>query len=156
MIRRSILSALVLIGLAAGPAAAAPPQPEEAPPPLLQLTPPRLAAVWGDVSFARPDEPEWSAAEVNTPLAPGDALSLGPTGTVEIQVGPRAFVRARPHAHLVHLGQQQPQVFPRRYPRAHRQQRAGREDEELSERRQGVVGVSSDGFDQAQGHGGDR
>jgi hypothetical protein len=101
MIRRSILSALVLIGLAAGPAAAAPPQPDETPPPLLQLTPPRLAAVWGDVSFARPDEPEWSTAEVNTPLAPGDALSLGPTGTVEIQVGPRAFVRARPQAHLV-------------------------------------------------------
>jgi hypothetical protein len=58
------------------------------------VTPPRLSYTDGQVSFWRPGAPEWTQAQVNTPLAPGDALSTGSPGTVEIQIGARAFVRA--------------------------------------------------------------
>ena len=33
-------------------------------------------------------------AQINTPLAPGDMLSTGSPGTLEVQIGARAFVRA--------------------------------------------------------------
>jgi hypothetical protein len=59
-----------------------------------ELTPPRLALVQGEVSFWRPGAHEWSPAQVNTPLAPGDQIYTGPSGSVEIQIGPRAFLRA--------------------------------------------------------------
>ena len=41
----------------------------------LQITPPRLGFVEGDVSFWRPGAGDWEAAQVNLPLAPGDALA---------------------------------------------------------------------------------
>jgi hypothetical protein len=82
------------------PAAPAPP-PEaggetapvpEGPPP--GTTPPRLAYTQGEVSFWRPGAEDWSPARVNTPLAPGDELYTAPGAAVEVQVGPRAFLRA--------------------------------------------------------------
>ena len=39
-------------------------------------------------------------AALNMPLAPGDVLYAGPAGNVEIQIGPRAFVRAAYGAQL--------------------------------------------------------
>jgi hypothetical protein len=57
-------------------------------------TPARISYISGDVSFWRPGAEEWTPARVNTPLAPGDTLYTGPNGNVEVQIGPRAFVRA--------------------------------------------------------------
>ena len=89
---------------AAPPSPAAPPAPttqaapapaagqaEEAP---AEATPPRVSYLHGDVSLWRPGAQDWTAAALNMPLAPGDVLYAGPAGNVEIQVGPRAFVRA--------------------------------------------------------------
>ena len=56
-------------------------------------TPPRLSFTKGEVSFWRPGAQDWSQAQVNTPLSPGDLLYTGPQGTLEIQIGFRAFVR---------------------------------------------------------------
>jgi hypothetical protein len=57
-------------------------------------TPARISYISGDVSFWRPGAEEWTPARVNTPLAPGDSLYTGPNGNVEVQIGPRAFLRA--------------------------------------------------------------
>src|SRR5262245_38821898 len=57
-------------------------------------TPPRLSYMNGDVSFWRPGASDWGAAQVNTPLAPGDELYTSGNGNIELQVGGRAFVRA--------------------------------------------------------------
>jgi hypothetical protein len=59
-----------------------------------ETTPPRVSYINGQVSFWRPGADDWAPAKLNTPLAPGDVLYAGPDGNVEIQVGPRAFVRA--------------------------------------------------------------
>jgi uncharacterized protein DUF6600 len=59
-----------------------------------EATPPRISYLHGEVSLWRPGAPDWTAAVLNMPLAPGDVLYAGPAGNVEIQVGPRAFVRA--------------------------------------------------------------
>jgi hypothetical protein len=63
-------------------------------------TPPRLSFVDGQVSFWRPGAQEWVAARVNTPLAPGDELATGSPGTLEVQVGARAWVRAWAGTHV--------------------------------------------------------
>jgi hypothetical protein len=63
-------------------------------------TPPRLSFVDGQASFWRPGAEEWVAAQVNTPLAPGDELYTGPTGNLEIQIGARAYVRAWGGTHV--------------------------------------------------------
>jgi hypothetical protein len=57
-------------------------------------TPPRLSYTQGQVSFWRPGAQDWAQAQVNTPVAPGDELYTGSPGTLELQVGGRAFVRA--------------------------------------------------------------
>jgi hypothetical protein len=57
-------------------------------------TPPRLSYVDGEVSYFRPGAQDWAPAQVNTALAPGDELYTGNRGTLELQVGSRAFVRA--------------------------------------------------------------
>ena len=57
-------------------------------------TPPRVSYVDGQVSFWRPGAPDWGAAQINMALAPGDELSTGSPGNLELQVGPRAFIRA--------------------------------------------------------------
>jgi hypothetical protein len=80
----------------AGDAPPAPPAPAGAetgaqPP---EATPARVSYINGEVSFWRPGAQDWAPATLNTPLAPGDLLYTGPSGNVEIQAGPRAFVRA--------------------------------------------------------------
>lgn len=61
----------------------------------MELTPPRLSYIEGRVSFWRQGAEDWAPARVNTPLAESDALYTGERSTVEIQIGPRAFLRAR-------------------------------------------------------------
>jgi len=80
----------------AQPVAAVPPPPGGAPDPAqpTEPTPPRVSYIHGEASFWRPGAQDWTPAQVNTPLAPGDLLYSGPGGLVEIQIGPRAFVRA--------------------------------------------------------------
>ncbi len=90
---RTITAVVVLVlVLASSTFAQAPGPPDE--PVTDGRTPPRLGYVDGQVSFWRPGAPEWVAAQVNTALAPGDELSTGSPGNVELQVGARAFVRA--------------------------------------------------------------
>lgn len=63
-------------------------------------TPPRLSLTKGEVSFWRPGAQDWSEAQVNTPLAPGDLLYTGTQGNLEVQIGARAFVRGGPETQL--------------------------------------------------------
>ena len=63
-------------------------------------TPPRLSLTTGDVSFWRPGAQDWSQAQVNTPLAPGDLLYTGPESNLEIQIGAGAFARGGPGTQL--------------------------------------------------------
>ena len=58
-----------------------------------EATPPRVSLVEGDVVFWRPGTEAWEAAQLNTPLAPGDRLRSGTDGRFEVQVGRAAFVR---------------------------------------------------------------
>jgi hypothetical protein len=69
-------------------------------------TPPRLSFTKGEVSFWRPGSQEWSQAQVNTPLAPDDLLYSGPQGTLEVQIGSRAFVRTMPNTQLGFVGEE--------------------------------------------------
>jgi len=57
-------------------------------------TPPRLSFLDGPVSFWRPGAENWAPAQINVPLAPGDQLYNGPAANVELQIGPRAYLRA--------------------------------------------------------------
>ena len=77
-------------------APATPPAPAGVPVPVpsSDVTPARVSYLNGEVSFWRPGAQDWAPAKVNMPLAPGDVLYTGQSGNVEIQVGPRAFVRA--------------------------------------------------------------
>ena len=59
-----------------------------------QVTPSRVSYLDGDASFWRPGAQDWAPAKLNTALAPGDVLYTAQKGNVEIQIGPRAFVRA--------------------------------------------------------------
>jgi hypothetical protein len=107
MAARRVVAALLVLSMAvtapglARPAGAqplTPPPPAPggtlSPAPSTDLTPARVSYVNGEVSFWRPGAEDWAPGRLNTPLAPGDVLYTGPGGTVEIQVGPRAFVRA--------------------------------------------------------------
>jgi hypothetical protein len=67
---------------------------QEAPQPGFDRTPPRLGLADGQVAFWRNGSPDWVAAQVNTALAAGDRLAAGEGGNLELQIGPRAFVRA--------------------------------------------------------------
>jgi hypothetical protein len=91
--RRLVVALLILALAASGPGsipAADPPTPEQAG----EVMPTRVSYLYGDVSFWRPGAQEWAEAKANTPLAPGDVLYTGADGNAELQVGPRAFVRA--------------------------------------------------------------
>jgi hypothetical protein len=81
------LLAVLLVVLSSIPAAAD--EPDAA-----AIIPPRLSYLDGPVSFWRPGAEQWTPAQLNIPLAPGDQLHTGHQGTVELQVGGRAFVRA--------------------------------------------------------------
>src|SRR5438132_1383722 len=86
----------------APPAPAAPSAPPgvPVPAPASDVTPARLSYLNGEVSFWRPGAQEWTPSKVNMPLAPGDLLYTGQGGNIEIQVGPRAFVRASEGTHI--------------------------------------------------------
>src|SRR5438093_5742790 len=74
-----------------------PAPPGEAAPPAggtRELTPPRLSFTAGEVSFWRPGAEDWTPAQVNTPIAEGDEVYAADGANVELQIGPRAFVRA--------------------------------------------------------------
>lgn len=66
----------------------------QAPVQVTDATPARVSYLYGEVSFRRPEADGWAPARLNTPLAPGDAFYTGQGGNVEIQIEPRAFVRA--------------------------------------------------------------
>jgi hypothetical protein len=46
----------------------------------------RISLVHGDVSTQRGDSGDWSAATLNTPMAPGDKISTGNKGRAEVQL----------------------------------------------------------------------
>ncbi len=56
-------------------------------------TPPRLSFLDGQVSFWRPGAQDWTQAQINTALAPGDQLYIQGDGNLELQIGAQAFVR---------------------------------------------------------------
>jgi hypothetical protein len=87
-----LLALGVLTAVAPTAQAADAPTPEQV---ASDQTPPRLSFVDGQVSFWRPGAQDWAQAQVNTPLAPGDQLSTGSPGTLELQIGVHAFVRGR-------------------------------------------------------------
>jgi hypothetical protein len=93
-----ILALGVLVGVA--PAAAQGTETPEQQQDAVGSTPPRLSFVDGQVSFWRPGAQDWTQAQVNTPLAPGDQLYTGSPGNLEIQIGARAFVRAGANTQL--------------------------------------------------------
>jgi hypothetical protein len=72
----------------------------QSPVPSEERTPPRLSFVDGQVSFWRPGAEGWTAAQVNTPLAPGDELFADSPGTLEVQIGGQAYARAWAHTQL--------------------------------------------------------
>ena len=88
VILASLLVAALVIGLVPGARA------DEPPDWTFEQTPPRLSFLDGQVSFWRPGAPDWTQAQMNTPLAPGDVLATGFRGSLELQIGARAFVRA--------------------------------------------------------------
>jgi len=59
----------------------------------LRITPPRLGFIEGDVSFWRPGVGDWEPAQINVPLAAGDALASR-AGQFELQIGGQSFARA--------------------------------------------------------------
>jgi uncharacterized protein DUF6600 len=95
MIRTLIFAAALTAGmlLTGAPSLWAQPSPSDQTQ-TTEAPPARISYLNGDVSFWRPGAAEWTPARVNTPLAPGDSLYTGPNGNAEVQIGPRAFVRA--------------------------------------------------------------
>ena len=87
-----LLALALLVG--ATPSSRAAELPSESQTGAVGPTPPRLSYTHGEVSFWRPGAQDWVPGEINTPLAPGDELSTGTQGDLELQVGSQAFVRA--------------------------------------------------------------
>ena len=85
-----VLTLFMLICLFPTPRTAGAQSPDQ----VYDLTPPRLSLAEGQVSFWRAGADDWTTAQVNTPLAPGDEISTTSPGNVEIQIGAYAFVRA--------------------------------------------------------------
>jgi hypothetical protein len=90
--RATVLAAVLTMALGIGQGVGA--QGNDPPDAMLEPMPPRLSLTDGQVSFWRPGAQDWTQAQLNTPLAPGDALATGSPGTLEVQIGARAFVRA--------------------------------------------------------------
>jgi len=88
----ALLALMTLVGTAPSARAALPADAPETS--AIGRTPPRLSYIDGEVSFWRPGAQDWSPAEINIPLAPGDELYTAHQGDLELQVGTRAFVRA--------------------------------------------------------------
>jgi hypothetical protein len=83
---RAVLLAVFFVVLSG--AAAGADEPDAA-----SIVPPRLSYLDGSVAFWRAGAEQWAPAQLNIALAPGDQLHTGRQGTVELQVGGRAFVR---------------------------------------------------------------
>lgn len=71
---------------------------EDVPPDM--VTPPRLSVAEGDVQFWRPGSDGWGPAQINAALAEGDSINAGSDATVELQVGPRDYVRIMANSQL--------------------------------------------------------
>jgi hypothetical protein len=80
---------LILLALASSSVWAQPAPDDESDLPV----PARLSVVEGTVSFWRSGDQDWSPAQVNMALAAGDSIYASDGATVEIQIGPKAFVR---------------------------------------------------------------
>src|SRR5262249_25930662 len=89
---RAVVVLTLALGVLTGVALAADPPNLE--PSVVDRTPPRLSFVDGQVSFWRPGAQDWTQAQANTPLAPGDELATAALGNLEVQIGARSFVRA--------------------------------------------------------------
>ena len=87
LIRLFSACVLVLVALCAAPAFAEEDDPDA-------ISPLRLSYLEGDVGFWRNGAEDWTDARLNTPLAAGDALYVDGDGTLELQLGSRAFIRA--------------------------------------------------------------
>lgn len=68
--------------------------------------PPRLGYIDGDVSYWRPGAEEWAEARRNLALAEGDALYTAEGANLEVQFGPRSFVRADENTQLSLVAQE--------------------------------------------------
>jgi hypothetical protein len=90
---QTILWVVFFCGLLAVASAAQETQPMDAQADEFQRTPPRLSLLDGQVSFWRPGAEDWVQAQINTALAPGDQLYIGPEGRMELQISAGAFVR---------------------------------------------------------------
>ena len=88
---RLVLMLGMLTGAAAVAQAADGPDPQQTD---IEQTPPRLSLVDGKVSYWRQGADDWSTAQINTPLAPGDEVYTASPANLEVQIGARAFVRA--------------------------------------------------------------
>jgi hypothetical protein len=64
------------------------------------LTPPRLSFIDGQVSYWRAGSEDWAQAQVNSALAPGDDLYVDNQGNLELQIGPKAYLRAGKESRL--------------------------------------------------------
>ncbi|GAO35354.1 hypothetical protein SCT_0740 [Sulfuricella sp. T08] len=93
------LSVMLLIVMSSLPALAQEDDQKAAASPL------RLSYVEGDVSFSRLGAEDWVEAQMNTPLAAGDALYVGSDGNLELQMGGRGFVRADDDTQLTLVNQ---------------------------------------------------
>jgi hypothetical protein len=91
---RPLLAALMVVSTLLGAAGAARATAIDTEAEPSDATPPRLSYTAGSVSFWRPGGDDWAPAQINTPLAPGDELYTARDGTLELQIGGRAFVRA--------------------------------------------------------------
>ena len=94
MRKRAILFGLIFFSILGGTMAAAAntaPAADEAQ--TIGRTPPRLCFLDGQVSFWRPGAEDWTQAQINTALAPGDQLYIQGSGNLELQIGARAYVR---------------------------------------------------------------
>jgi hypothetical protein len=92
---KRLIRLVLVLGMLAGGAAVAQAADVPAPPQAdIEQTPPRLSYVDGKASYWRQGADDWSTAQINTPLAPGDEVYTASPANLEVQIGARAFVRA--------------------------------------------------------------
>src|SRR6202795_4110744 len=103
---RRLIASMLVLGVLTGSAPAAravdSPDPQQTE---FDQTPPRLSYADGKVSFWRPGADDWSTAQVNTPLSPGDEVYSASPANLEIQIGSRAFVRTWANTQLALVNQ---------------------------------------------------
>ena len=69
------------------------------------INPLRVSYIDGGVSFWRYGADDWVEAQINTPLATGDALYVASDGVLELQSGSRAFIRANGDSNIALINQ---------------------------------------------------